>query len=242
MAVLAIMGTAFLLGGIIIMSRKRMLYALIIIAAVCFTCRYQIARVLVRYGIIESPHYREMVKMFDSMHENTGGIVFLGDSITEFLNVDEYLHAYHIINRGIAGDTTSGVLRRLGGVIALKPRKLFLLIGTNDIGDGAFTVPIARNIREIVSRVQAKSPQTKIYLQGVFPTRHNTSRPNTEIQALNHEIAAIAEDLHCTFIDLYPLLLAPDGGLAEEYTIDGLHLSASAMTKWTAYLVPYLDE
>ena len=226
------------------MTRRRMLYALVIIAAVCFAGRHRIVNLLRRYGIIDSyreAHYKEMTKLFDNMHEASGGIVFLGDSITEFLNVDEYLPAYHIINRGIAGDTTSGVLRRLGGVIALKPRKLFLLIGTNDIGDGVFTAPIARNIREIVSRVQAKSPQTKIYLQGVFPTRL-ASRTNDEVQALNHEISAIAEDLHCTFIDTYPLLLAPDGELAEEYTIDGLHLSAAAMAKWTAYLVPYLDE
>ena len=180
--------------------------------------------------------------MFQAMNEDSGGIVFLGDSITEFLDVDEYLPAYHIINRGIAGDTTSGVLRRLGGVVALKPRKLFLLIGTNDIGDGLFTAPIARSIREIVSRVQAKSPETKIYLQGVFPTRRNPQRPNDEVQALNHEIAAIAQEKHCTFIDLYPLLLDAGGELAEEYTIDGLHLSAAAMAKWTAHLVPYLDE
>lgn len=176
------------------------------------------------------------------MHDDSGNIVFLGDSITEFLDVDEYLPAYHIINRGIAGDTTSGVLRRLGGVIALKPGKLFLLIGTNDIGDGLFAAPIARNIREIVSRVQAKSGQTKIYLQGVFPTRHNPSRPNAEILSLNREIAAIAAEKHCTFIDIYPLFLDSGGELAEEYTLDGLHLSAEAMAKWTAHLVPYLDE
>ena len=99
------------------------------------------------------------------MHDDSGNIVFLGDSITEFLDVDEYLPAYHII-----------------------------------------------------------------------------SRPNTEILSLNREIAAIAEEKHCTFIDIYPLLLDSGGELAEEYTIDGLHLSAAAMAKWTAHLVPYLDE
>ena len=180
--------------------------------------------------------------MFDDTHEDSGGIVFLGDSITEFLNVDEFLPSYHIIKRGIAGDTTSGVLRRLGEVVALKPRKLFLLIGTNDIGIDLWTTSIARNIREIVSRIQAKSPETKIYLESLFPTRHIPSRPNAYIQELNHEIAAIAQDLHCTFIDLYPLLLGEDGELAEEYTLDGLHLSDKAVAKWTELLVPYLDE
>ena len=133
-------------------------------------------------------------------------------------------------------------MRRLKEVISLKPCKLFLLIGTNDIGMDLWTEPIARNIREIVSRVQAKSPETRVYLQAVFPTRHIPSRPNSLIQELNAEIRRIADELHCTYIDLYPLLLDSEGMLAEEYTLDGLHLSDKAVAKWMAYVVPYLDE
>ena len=123
---------------------KKWILLLVILASVGFAGRHRIIGLLRYYGITSSPlppkaHYEEMVKMFDDMHEDSGGIVFLGDSITEFLNVDEFLPSYHIIKRGIAGDTTSGVLRRLGEVIALKPRKLFLLIGTNDIGIDLWT-------------------------------------------------------------------------------------------------------
>ena len=213
------------------------------VAAVCvYHYRRPIARMLIYHGTIERPYYAEKVKEFQAMPKTEGNIVFLGDSITDFVNFDEFLPSYHIINRGIAGDTTSGVLRRLGEVISLRPRKLFLLIGTNDIGNDVMPVPIARNIREIVSRVQAKSPETRIYFQGVFPTRRDFSRPNELIQELNAEIAAIAQEKHCTFVDLYPLLLDSEGMLAEEYTLDGLHLSNSGNAKWMAYVVPYLDE
>ena len=197
---------------------------------------------LIYHGIIDHPYYAEKVKEFRAMPRTEGSIVFLGDSITDYVNFDEFLPSYHIINMGIAGDTTSGVLRRLAEVISLRPRKLFLLIGTNDIGQDVMPAPIARNIREIVSRVQAKSPETRIYLQAVFPTRGSLNRPNTIIQELNAEIAAIAQEKHCTFVDLYPLLLDSEGMLAEEYTIDGLHLSNSGNAKWMAYVVPYLDE
>lgn len=219
--------------------------AVVVILAAGFGYRYRwyIVRQLVHYGIIEHPYYAKKVKEFQAMPRTEGSIVFLGDSITDFLNFDEFLPSYHIVNRGIAGDTASGVLRRLGEVISLRPRKLFLLIGTNDIGNDLRTPPIARNIREIVSRVQAKSPETGIYLQAVFPTRHFPSRPNAAIQELNAEIKAIAEEMHCTFVDLYPLLLDDvDGQLAEEYTVDGLHLSSSGNAKWMAHIVPYLDE
>ncbi len=214
-----------------------------LLAAGCaYRYRGYIVRQLVHYGIIDYPYYTQKVKEFKAMPVTEGSIVFLGDSITDLVNFDEFLPSYRIINRGISGDTTSGVLRRLGEVISRRPRKLFLLIGTNDIGRGIRTEPIARNIREIVSRVQEKSPQTRIYLQAVFPTRGNVSRHNSLIQELNAEIKAIAREKHCTFVDLYPLLLDSDGELADEYTVDGLHLSDSGNAKWLAHVVPYLDE
>ena len=176
------------------------------------------------------------------MPEMTGGIVFLGDSITEYVNFDEYLPLYKIINKGIAGDTVSGVLRRLGEVISLEPRKLFLLIGVNDVCDGIETAPIVRSIRKMMERVQSRSPYTKIYLQAVFPVRLTDPRINADIRSLNISLKALASALHCTFIDLYSLLLGDDGELAEEYTVDGLHLNASAMAKWMSFIEPYLDE
>lgn len=172
----------------------------------------------------------------------SGGIVFLGDSITDYADFDSLIPEYHIINKGIAGDTTSGVLRRLGKVIELQPRKLFLLIGTNDIGDGLETAPIVRNIRKILERIREKSPDTKIYLQAVFPTRLIDTRPNSEIKALNASLEALAKALHVTFIDVYSLLLGDDEDLAEEYTVDGLHLSLSAYERWMNFIRPYLDE
>ena len=214
---------------------------LAVAAGLAYYYRRPIMLTLRYYGIVDS-YYTRKVKEFQAMPRTEGSIVFLGDSITDYVNFDEVLPSYHIINRGIAGDTTSGVLRRLGEVISLRPRKLFLLIGTNDIGMDILTAPIARNIREIVSRVQEKSPETRIYLQAVFPTRHHSPRPNNLIQELNAEIKAIAQEKHCTFIDLYPLLLDSEGELAEEYTVDGLHLSDSGNAKWMAHVVPYLDE
>ena len=217
--------------------------AVVVILAAGLAYRYRgyVRIMLMRYGIIDT-YYTKKVKEFRAMPRTEGSVVFLGDSITDYVDFDALLPQYHIINMGIAGDTTSGVLRRLGAVISLRPRKLFLLIGTNDIGMDLWTAPIARNIREIVSRVQEKSPQTRIYLQAVLPTRGLTERPNTLVQELNAEIQAIAQEKHCTFIDLYTLFLDSGGDLAREYTLDGLHLSDSGNARWMAHVVPYLDE
>ena len=216
---------------------KKLLVVLALVAVVCWWQRGRIVGKIRWYK-----YYTERVKGFEAMPRTEGSIVFLGDSITDYVNFDEYLPSYHIINRGIAGDTTSGVLKRLGEVISLKPSKLFLLIGTNDIGDLIETAPIVRNIRKILERIHSGSPSTKLYVQAVLPTRQNPSRPNAEIQALNRSLEALAQALHCKFIDLYPLLLDSEGQLAEEYTVDGLHLSRAGNVRWLEYLVPYLDE
>ncbi len=171
---------------------------------------------------------------------NTGQILFLGDSITEGCNFKELL-PFQVINRGIAGDVTFGVLNRLDEVISLRPRKLFLLIGINDIGSGIGTGAIAGNIRQIISRLHDGTPETKIYLQSLFPTRGRTERPNSRIQELNAELKDIAEEMNCTYIDLYPLLLI-DGELGSEYTLDGLHLTGLGYNRWLDFLRPYLDE
>ena len=59
--------------------------------------------------------------------------LFLGDSLTEYGNWRELFPGLDIKNRGIAGDTTDGVLHRLDGITALSPDKIFLMIGINDL-------------------------------------------------------------------------------------------------------------
>src|SRR5438105_5617872 len=60
-------------------------------------------------------------------------IVMLGDSLTEGAPWRELTGCADLVNRGIGGDTTSGVLARLDEVLKLKPRAIFLMIGVNDI-------------------------------------------------------------------------------------------------------------
>jgi len=99
-----------------------------------------------------------------------GSIVFLGDSITDFFRLNEFFHGIYVINRGIGGDTTDGVLKRLSeSVFELSPSKVFILIGTNDIGGNKSESHVISNIAEIIDRIRDSCPETKIYLQSVYP-------------------------------------------------------------------------
>jgi len=221
------------------MNRYVKILCVVVILVGCAVCLRGPLTLWLRHSGITGSYYSQKVGEFNAMTRQTGGIVFLGDSITDFLNFDEFLPAHHVINRGIAGDTTHGVLYRLGEVISLRPKKLFLLIGTNDI---PYRLDTLGNIREIVLRLREGTPETKIYLQSIFPTRYMHDRPNPKITALNEGIKSIASEAGCEYLNIYPKFLDSDGKLADEYTTDGLHLSRAGYAVWMDFVAPYLDE
>ena len=88
-------------------------------------------------------------------------LVFLGDSITQGWGDDlaDKFPGVKIANRGISGDTTRGVLIRLADdVLALHPSGVVLLIGTNDLEEGAAPGIIAGNLRLILAALKQHDP------------------------------------------------------------------------------------
>lgn len=206
--------------------------------------RYYIWKAAGKLGIVEYSYYRMKVSMFEHEKTNKNGIVFLGDSLTDYVNFEDYF-PFPVFNRGIAGDTTSGVLNRIDDIIELKPAKLFLLIGTNDIGSGVSTDKILTNVQKIISAIQENSSDTKIYIQSLFPTNNSkfkSGRPIKTIKEVNAKLEELAKSTKCEFIDLYPLLTTFNGELDEIYTLDGLHLNARAIAIWMKFIAPYVNE
>jgi lysophospholipase L1-like esterase len=189
-------------------------------------------------------HYPQRIALFEKEPVTTGQIIFLGNSITEMGNWKKLLDDSAAINRGISGDITFGVLKRLDDVIKRQPSKLFLLIGINDIGKDIPDAVIADNIRKIVIRLQAGSPSTKIYVESIMPV--NPDVPNfpqhynkqEHIIAANKLIKIVASQLHVPYINIHDLFMDEKGRLDAKYTADGLHLTASGggYQIWIAYL------
>jgi len=180
-----------------------------------------------------------------------GSIVFLGDSITDFFRVNEFFPGAYVINRGISWDTTDGVLNRLcESVYELTPSKVFLLIGTNDLGDEKPVEYVAGNIRKIISEIRQNCPQTKIYLESVYPVSLSKDkkikkiivgkRNNTDISRLNDELRNIADEMGITYIDVYSHLVDENGNIKTEYTVEGLHLTIQGYEVVAEVLRPYV--
>lgn len=189
-------------------------------------------------------YYPVRIAEFNKEPAVTGRIVFLGNSITQIGDWKKLLHDTTVINRGIAGDITFGVLKRLDEVIRLKPSKVFLLIGINDIGKDIPDAVIAGNIRNIVVRLQQESPSTVIYIQSILPV--NPDVPNfpqhydkqEHVLAANKLIRQVAKETGCTFINIHDLFTDSKGRLEASLTPDGLHLGPDkgGYEKWVAYL------
>lgn len=189
-------------------------------------------------------HYQKRVATFGSEPVQKRRIIFLGNSIVEFGDWKKLLNDSTIVNRGIAGDNTFGVLDRLQEVIALEPEKLFIEIGINDISQNIPSSLIVRNIITIVERVNAKLPGTKIYVHSILPTNDNVKDEypdafgkNDQSHIINQQLKAAAVVKGFTYIELSNELKDKAGKLNEKYAQpDGIHLTDLGYQVWALLL------
>jgi hypothetical protein len=138
------------------------------------------------------------IQHFGSEPITKGKIIFLGNSRTEFGDWKKLLNNTSVINRGIAGDNTFGVLARLDEVIARRPDKLFIEIGINDISQNIPVAIITKNIRTIVERVHAKLPGAKVYVLSVLPTNDNVKNEYPDAFNKNEQVSSVnKQSLFC---------------------------------------------
>jgi len=190
-----------------------------------------------------SKKYHHRKSVYEMMPNKKGEIVFLGNSITEQGTWRELFQNNHIINRGIGGDTTDGVLYRLDEVTVSKPDKIFLLIGTNDLRDGKSPDYIVNRIKQIVVKIKKDSPNTLIYLQSVLPTYNRAERPNKAIIAINEGMKIIASEEKVNYINLFSEFIDSETQeLEKKYSLDGLHLNGKGYVKWKGLIEGYVND
>lgn len=147
-----------------------------------------------------------------------------------------------VVNRGIGGDTTSGLLRRLENVTIGKPKSIVLIIGTNDLTMGVTQNKIEENYHLLIDRIHQESPQTSIVMTSVLPVNksiRNTKVKNEQIEQLNKNLTALAKSENIPMLQIYGKYLK-EGQLNESFTSDGIHLNGKGYSIWAKALQPYL--
>ena len=172
-------------------------------------------------------------------------LVFLGDSITQGFG-DDFQGAFpgaKLANRGISGDTTRGMLLRLADdCLALDPAGVVMLMGTNDLEEGAEPETIAGNVKAIISAIEAKNPRTPIIVCQVFPSAADKQRPAEKIKKLNALVAEqVKGDTRVRLVDTWTLFANGDGDARVEEFPDLLHPNELGYSKWVAAIRPVLE-
>ncbi len=142
-----------------------------------------------------------------------------GQSYPDFLQrkLDEGGYAYHVVNEGISGDTSSAGLVRIDTVIADHPKIVIVAFGGNDGLRGLSVEAMEQNLREIVTRLQQAGAQ--VVLGGMtLPPNYGSEY----VHAFEQVYPRLAKELHAALI---PFLL--EGVAARpELLADEIHPNA----------------
>jgi len=174
--------------------------------------------------------------------KDQGAVVFFGDSITQGWGTDfrKAFEGMKLANRGIGGDTTRGMLLRLKeDVLALNPKAVVLLMGTNDIEVEVPVDAIGRNFQKIVAALKAHDPKMPVIVCRIFPSSATKKRPKETILAVNELFAAAVKgDPQFTVLDTYALFANAEGDALPSLFPDLLHLNPAGYAKWASALRP----
>ena len=181
--------------------------------------------------------YAQRVGEFAARETAPGQMAFVGDSITEGANWGQLFPARHSVNFGVGWDQTGGLLNRLVQIEQAEPSRVFLLIGTNDIGNGRAVADAADNIREAVQRLKMSLAPGDIILQSVLPREAIYQADVTE---LNARLRRVAVEEGVQFLNIYDDFLVDDA-LDPAVTEDGLHLTQAGYDRWRTILAPFVE-
>jgi lysophospholipase L1-like esterase len=171
-------------------------------------------------------------------------LAFLGDSITQGWGDDigGSFPGVKVANRGIGGDTTRGMLIRLkDDVLALNPSGVVLLMGTNDLEEGAEPETIAGNVKLILAELKKHNAKMPVIVCQIFPSSESKKRPAGKIKQLNElYAAAVKGDSQVILLETWTLFANEQGDAKEAEFPDLLHPNKTGYAKWAAALRPIL--
>lgn len=187
--------------------------------------------------------YTEKMELFNKMPVRKGAIIFVGNSLTDAGRWNDIAPELPILNRGISGDISFGVVARLDEIIRHQPQKIFLMIGVNDLKREVPTSYIIANYHKIVERIQKESPRTRIYLNSILPINEAKliepfrAVKNEDVNQLNTALMNISSSYKkVKYVDLHQVLADKQGQLRADITPDGIHLEVSAYIEVVDYL------
>ena len=150
-----------------------------------------------------------------------------------------------IVNRSAVKSSVRGSEVAMDVLTAAQPKKLYILLGTNVLNrDGDYS-SFLTYYRLMLDMISQALPNTQIYVQSITPVRPEvrSSHPGLYKERLceiNNELAAIALEKNCAFLNLWEALADDNGDLKAEYAQpDGIHIKPEGYPAWVEYLATH---
>ncbi len=192
-------------------------------------------------------YYYQRKSLFAELPVTSDDIVFFGNSLTNGGRWHEIFDNPNIKNRGIVGDIVQGLYDRADLILNGQPKKIFLLIGTNDISHHVGADSIAKALDKLITRIKKECPNTELYLQSLLPYNNDFKRyknlfgeENTVLEG-NVLYEQVARKHNVTWINLFPWFADRECKLRKELTNDGVHLKENGYTIWRDEIARYVD-
>lgn len=175
-------------------------------------------------------------------------VVFFGDSITESWKGQDFFPGKNYVNRGISGQTTTQMLVRFPrDVVDLKPKVVLILAGTNDIAQNQGPISlddIAGNLEKMAAT--AKAAGIKPILCSILPAADYGWRkglqPAGKIVTVNKMVQAWCKIHHVRYLNYYPQLANPQGGMRPELSPDGVHPNSAGFAIMSGMAQKAIDQ
>ncbi|WP_269714774.1 GDSL-type esterase/lipase family protein [Caulobacter sp. NIBR2454] len=176
-------------------------------------------------------------------------VVFMGDSITEgWIEANRDFFQTGYVDRGISGQSSTQMVARFyHDVVALRPRVVHIMAGTNDIGGatGAITEDeYVYNIKAMIDLAQAND--IKVVLAALPPMSRLLPRPEFDVRpmvrTLNGRLRRLADEEGVIFVDYFTPLADPQGGFDPRYANDGVHPTRAGYAVMEPLAKAALDE
>lgn len=178
-------------------------------------------------------------KSFFEVNGSKADIVMIGDSITDGAEWNELFSNISILNRGLSGDTTKGVLNRLESIYSTNAKKAFIMIGINDLGVNISVDEIFSNYVKIITKL--KQHGITPYIQSVLFVGDKYAYRNNDISKLNSKLKSFSEKENVVFIDLNKVL-SDNGKLRKSYSsADDIHLNGEGYYIWKNSIKKYIQ-
>ena len=182
-------------------------------------------------------------------------VSFLGDSLTQGMQLyDTGLpNANFCAYKGVGPNAVvnNTTCRRADGekevpmeaLASQQPRALYILLGTNVLTVDSDYTSFLTYYRLMLDMISQALPNTKIYVQSITPVRPGASQPGLykeRIQRVNTQLAVLAREKGCHFVNVYEVLQDANGDLREDLAAaDKVHLNQNAYPIMAEYLATH---